>query len=183
MFVLFKKFKFRVVFFRNAALFIATVIDDITVKMPQGSAVLIAKFAQLPPRRSSKILHATTITNIANFVVATHVEDCSQIFQPWSLYLQMANAFNSILWFLVLLFISFFVAGFCAGWYILFHPISVCIPALGVSIRSVCLFIVVQFCFFFPANRRYFTGRGAVSTLLCREDDEWCSLVLDKLMM
>ncbi|KAF2886300.1 hypothetical protein ILUMI_19874 [Ignelater luminosus] len=42
----------------------------------------------------------------------------------------MGNPVNSILWLLILIFISFFVAGFCAFWYIILHPLSVCIPPL-----------------------------------------------------
>ena len=39
----------------------------------------------------------------------------------------------SIIWFLVLLFVGFAVAGFCAGWYILILPFTVCIDGLKVS--------------------------------------------------
>ncbi|KAB0793646.1 hypothetical protein PPYR_13266 [Photinus pyralis] len=42
----------------------------------------------------------------------------------------MGNPINSILWLIVLIFISFLVACFCAGFYILCHPLSVCIPPL-----------------------------------------------------
>ncbi|KAK9700363.1 hypothetical protein QE152_g31293 [Popillia japonica] len=46
----------------------------------------------------------------------------------------MGNPVYSILWFLILIIISFFVAGFCAGWYILIHPLSVCInPLTGLA--------------------------------------------------
>lgn len=39
----------------------------------------------------------------------------------------------SILWLLVLIFIAFPVAGFCAGWHILFQPFSVCIQGCEAS--------------------------------------------------
>ncbi|KAL1494349.1 hypothetical protein ABEB36_009961 [Hypothenemus hampei] len=42
----------------------------------------------------------------------------------------MGNVVLSIIWLLILIFISFWVAGFCAGLYIIIHPLSVCIPPL-----------------------------------------------------
>ncbi|EFA08365.1 hypothetical protein TcasGA2_TC006008 [Tribolium castaneum] len=42
----------------------------------------------------------------------------------------MANPINLILWLLVLIFISFWVAAICAGFYIIVHPLSVCIKPL-----------------------------------------------------
>jgi hypothetical protein len=39
----------------------------------------------------------------------------------------------SILWLILLIFIAFPIAGFCAGWYILFQPFSVCIEGCAVS--------------------------------------------------
>ncbi|KAK4011603.1 Uncharacterized protein APZ42_023356 [Daphnia magna] len=33
----------------------------------------------------------------------------------------------SILWFLILIFVGFWLGGFCAGFHILFQPFSVCI--------------------------------------------------------
>jgi hypothetical protein len=42
----------------------------------------------------------------------------------------------SIIWFLVLIFIGFWVAGFCAGWYILIMPFTVCIDGLKVRFLS-----------------------------------------------
>ncbi|RZC39172.1 hypothetical protein BDFB_005754 [Asbolus verrucosus] len=45
----------------------------------------------------------------------------------------MANFLCCIAWFLVLWFVSFFVAGFCAWIYILLYPLSMCISALTVS--------------------------------------------------
>ncbi|ENN81711.1 hypothetical protein D910_08762 [Dendroctonus ponderosae] len=43
----------------------------------------------------------------------------------------MGNVVYSIIWLLILFFISFFVAGFCAFFYIIVHPLSVCIPPLS----------------------------------------------------
>ena len=43
------------------------------------------------------------------------------------------NPIWSLVWFLILIFISFPVAGFCAGWYILILPFTVCIDGLTVS--------------------------------------------------
>ena len=40
---------------------------------------------------------------------------------------------NGILWFLILWFIAFPVAGFCAGWYILLMPFTVCFDGLTVN--------------------------------------------------
>ncbi len=47
-----------------------------------------------------------------------------------------ANPLWMIIWFIVLIFIGFPVAGFCAGWYILIVPFTVCIDGLTVRIRS-----------------------------------------------
>jgi hypothetical protein len=44
-----------------------------------------------------------------------------------------ASILWSVIWFLVLLFVGFPVAGFCAGWYILILPFTVCIDGLTVS--------------------------------------------------
>ena len=43
------------------------------------------------------------------------------------------NVLWQIIWFLILIFIAFPVAGFCAGWYILILPFTVCIDGLTVS--------------------------------------------------
>ena len=43
-----------------------------------------------------------------------------------------ATAFWFVIWLLILIFISFEVAGFCAGFYIIILPITVCIPDLSV---------------------------------------------------
>ena len=43
------------------------------------------------------------------------------------------NAMWSLVWFLILIFVAFPVAGFCAGWYILILPFTVCIDGLTVS--------------------------------------------------
>ena len=42
------------------------------------------------------------------------------------------NPIWSFVWFLALLFVAFPVAGFCAGWYILILPFSVCVEGLTV---------------------------------------------------
>ena len=44
-----------------------------------------------------------------------------------------ANPLWMIIWFLILIFLGFPVAGFCAGWYILIMPFTVCIEGLTVS--------------------------------------------------
>lgn len=44
----------------------------------------------------------------------------------------MGNVLFSIIWLLVLIFIGFAVAGFAAGFYILFLPFTVCISGLSV---------------------------------------------------
>ena len=41
-----------------------------------------------------------------------------------------------VVWFLVLLFLAFPIAGFCAGFYILFVPFTVCIEGLKVKTDS-----------------------------------------------
>uniref|UniRef100_A0A182PIZ2 Uncharacterized protein n=1 Tax=Anopheles epiroticus TaxID=199890 RepID=A0A182PIZ2_9DIPT len=43
----------------------------------------------------------------------------------------MANALNSIIWLLLLIFVSFWLSFFCAGWYVLIYPLTLCIPALS----------------------------------------------------
>ena len=43
------------------------------------------------------------------------------------------NPIWSLVWFLALLFAAFPVAGFCAGWYILILPFSVCVDGLTVG--------------------------------------------------
>ncbi|KAJ6639173.1 hypothetical protein Bhyg_11913, partial [Pseudolycoriella hygida] len=44
--------------------------------------------------------------------------------------LTMKNPLWFILW-LIILIIAFPIAGFCAGWYILLYPLTVCIPAIS----------------------------------------------------
>ncbi len=39
-------------------------------------------------------------------------------------------------WFLVLIFAAFPVAGFCAGWYIFILPFTVCIDGLTVRVAA-----------------------------------------------
>ncbi|GLV35497.1 hypothetical protein CBL_01354 [Carabus blaptoides fortunei] len=43
----------------------------------------------------------------------------------------MANPVFSIIWLLIFIFISFIVAGFCAFWYIVIFPFTVCLPDLS----------------------------------------------------
>lgn len=43
-----------------------------------------------------------------------------------------SNPLWFVIWLLILIFISFEVAGFCAGFYIIILPITVCIPDLSV---------------------------------------------------
>ena len=62
-------------------------------------------------------------------------------FPPWrdKDFIKMAaggNVLWQIIWFLILIFIAFPVAGFCAGWYILILPFTVCIDGLTVSINT-----------------------------------------------
>ncbi|CAG9860705.1 unnamed protein product [Phyllotreta striolata] len=42
----------------------------------------------------------------------------------------MANVVNSIVWLIILILVSFWIAGICAGFYIIVHPLSVCLPPL-----------------------------------------------------
>ena len=44
------------------------------------------------------------------------------------------NPIWSFLWFIGLLCFAFPAAGFCAGWYILLLPVTVCLDSLGVRI-------------------------------------------------
>ena len=48
----------------------------------------------------------------------------------------ISNAGWSLVWFLILFFVAFPVAGFCAGWYILILPLTVCIDGLTVSLKT-----------------------------------------------
>lgn len=43
----------------------------------------------------------------------------------------------SILWFLILIFVGFWLGGFCAGFHILFQPFSVCIEGCSVLILKI----------------------------------------------
>ncbi|XP_053670373.1 uncharacterized protein LOC128720706 [Anopheles nili] len=43
----------------------------------------------------------------------------------------MANMLWSIIWLLVLVFVAFFVSFFCAWWYVVFYPLTVCVPNLS----------------------------------------------------
>lgn len=43
------------------------------------------------------------------------------------------NILWSIVWFLILIFIAFPVAGFCAGWYILLNPFNACCDIKGLT--------------------------------------------------
>ena len=63
-----------------------------------------------------------------------------------------ANPLWMVIWFLLLIFIGFPVAGFCAGWYILIMPFTVCIEGLTVRACQVarqhlvdCLSFVLMF--------------------------------------
>ncbi|KAK4877148.1 hypothetical protein RN001_009654 [Aquatica leii] len=43
----------------------------------------------------------------------------------------MANIIYSLIWLLILIFISFWVAGFCFYFYVLLYTLAVCITALN----------------------------------------------------
>uniref|UniRef100_A0A182VQB3 Uncharacterized protein n=1 Tax=Anopheles minimus TaxID=112268 RepID=A0A182VQB3_9DIPT len=46
----------------------------------------------------------------------------------------MANVLWSIIWLIVLVVVGFWVALFCAGWYVFVYPLTVCVPQLsGIS--------------------------------------------------
>ncbi|KAG5889972.1 hypothetical protein JTB14_020260 [Gonioctena quinquepunctata] len=90
-------------------------------------------------QKASNILSydVTRVRTTTNF-------SCSfRLFRTPVKFFKMANILNSILWLLVLIFISFWIAGICAGFYIIVHPLSVCIPPL--SGLSDFLLTVVQF--------------------------------------
>lgn len=46
----------------------------------------------------------------------------------------MANVLWSIIWLIILIIVGFWVAFFCAGWYVLVYPLTVCIPDVAVRI-------------------------------------------------
>ena len=46
------------------------------------------------------------------------------------------NPFWSFVWFLGLVFVGWPIAGFCAGWYIIFLPFGVCFDGFSVSERG-----------------------------------------------
>lgn len=56
----------------------------------------------------------------------------------------MGNILYSVIWLLILLFIGFWIAGLCAGLYILILPFTVCIEPLNVSIGSVKVYLLVS---------------------------------------
>ncbi|XP_052867638.1 uncharacterized protein LOC128273658 [Anopheles cruzii] len=58
----------------------------------------------------------------------------------------MANLLWSIIWLIVLIVVGFWVALFCAGWYVLIYPLTVCIP--DVSVVSDFLLLGAQFTHF-----------------------------------
>ncbi|CAG0925788.1 unnamed protein product [Notodromas monacha] len=41
----------------------------------------------------------------------------------------VVNCFNGLLWLLILFFFSFYLAGFCAWWYVIILPCSACIDS------------------------------------------------------
>uniref|UniRef100_A0A182TYM4 Uncharacterized protein n=1 Tax=Anopheles melas TaxID=34690 RepID=A0A182TYM4_9DIPT len=43
----------------------------------------------------------------------------------------MANLLWSIIWLIVLIVVGFWVAFFCAGWYVLIYPLTVCVPDIS----------------------------------------------------
>lgn len=46
----------------------------------------------------------------------------------------MKNPLWFIIWLVILVIVGFPVAFFCAGWYVVLYPLTVCIPALSVSL-------------------------------------------------
>lgn len=46
----------------------------------------------------------------------------------------MKNPLWFIIWLVILVIVAFPVGFFCAGWYVLLYPLTVCIPAISVSI-------------------------------------------------
>lgn len=91
------------------------------------------------------------------------------------------NPLWSIIWLLILIFIAFFVAAFCAGWYILLYPLTVCIPALSVSIITTKILLfdyerVIHanstnlqniYNFYITGFDRFIAQRCTIYTLLC----------------
>lgn len=55
----------------------------------------------------------------------------------------MANIVYSIIWLLVLIIVAFWISGFCAFWYIILYPLTVCVPDL--SVVTDFLLKIVQF--------------------------------------
>lgn len=48
--------------------------------------------------------------------------------------IRMANPLWFIIWLVILVIVAFPVAFFCAGWYVVLYPLTVCIPAISVSV-------------------------------------------------
>lgn len=53
---------------------------------------------------------------------------------PLQINTTMANVLWSIIWLIILIIVGFWIAFFCAGWYVLVYPLTVCIPDVAVRI-------------------------------------------------
>ncbi|XP_058116438.1 uncharacterized protein LOC131288609 [Anopheles ziemanni] len=58
----------------------------------------------------------------------------------------MGNPLWSVIWLIVLIVVGFWVAFFCAGWYVIFYPLTVCVP--DISVVSDFLLMGAQFTHF-----------------------------------
>lgn len=61
----------------------------------------------------------------------------------------MVNVLWFIIWLIILIIFSFWIAGFLAFFYIILYPITVCIPAISVSLEIIYAYFLAAICSMF----------------------------------
>lgn len=81
-----------------------------------------------------KISNINMAPPYVNIVKCSNVLYLDKEIKVFLLFQTMGNIVYSIIWLVILLLIGFWIAGVCAGLYILLLPFTVCIEPLNVSI-------------------------------------------------
>lgn len=93
----------------------------------------------------------------------------------------MVNVLWFIIWLIILIIFSFWIAGFLAFFYIILYPITVCIPAISVSLDIIYESFMVAICSLFPfptASHRLPLEVHSIPKILRRKHDGRQALVL-----
>lgn len=115
----------------------------------QDESIGVVGFFKLPkmnrPLLDKRSFLCSKLTNIYSTTTHSYVfyVDKVIIYKSLSSW-KMVKALWFVIWLIILLIFSFWIAGFLAFFYIILYPITVCIPALSVSFVTIKLNSIID---------------------------------------